>query len=135
MSVTHSIDAFLRRVLLTDAIFEVVCAVLFILVASTLVIGEPSPLPLLFIILGIGLGAVAVLLFWMQRQTRLNLPLVRLVMRLNALFAVGGFIGILLLWASLADMARLIGVFVVAGLGILAVLEYVGLRRITVHSG
>lgn len=133
MSVTRSSDLFLRRVLLTDAIFEVVCAVLFILVASTLVIGEPSPLPLL--VLGVGLGAVAVLLFWMQRQTRLNLPLVRLVMRLNALFAVGGFIGILLLWASLADMARLIGVFVAVGLAILAALEYVGLRRVTAQSG
>lgn len=135
MSVTRSSDAFLRRVLLADAAFEVVCAVLFILVASTLAVGEPSPLPLLFVILGVALGAVALLLFWMQRQRQLNLPLVRFVMLLNALFAVGGFIGIVLLWASLADMARLISVFVVAGLGILAVLEYIGLRRLTAQSG
>lgn len=135
MSLTRSSDSFLRRVLLTDAAFEVVCAVLFILIASTFVVGEPSSLPLLFIILGVVLGAVAVLLFWMQRQRQLHLPLVRFVMLLNALFAVGGFIGMVLLWASLADMARLIGVFVVAGLAILAALEYVGLRRLTAPSG
>lgn len=131
MSVTASSDTFLRRVLLIDAAFEVVCAVLFILVASTLVVGELSPLPLLFLMLGLGLGAVAMLLFWMQRQTKLNLPLVRLVMLLNAVFAVGAFVGIIVLWASLADVARLISVFVVAGLAILAFLEYVGLRRLT----
>lgn len=129
MSITASSDTFLRRVLLTDAVFEVVCAVLFILVASTFVLVEPFPL--LFLMLGVGLGAVAMLLFWMQRQTRLNLLLVRLVMLLNALFAVGGFVSTVVLWASLAGVARLVSVFVVAGLAILAVLEYVGLRRLT----
>jgi hypothetical protein len=131
MNVNGSNDTLLRRALLSDAVFEVVCGVLFILIASVLVVGGVSPISLVFLITGVILGGVAVLLFWMQRQAQINLSLVRLVMILNALFAVGGLVGLLILWASLADMARLIGVLIIAGLAIFAALEYAGLRKIT----
>jgi hypothetical protein len=131
MNVNGSNDILLRRALLSDAIFEVICGVLFILIASVLVVGGISPISLVFLITRIILGGVAVLLFWMQRQAQINLPLVRLVMILNALFAVGGLVGLLILWALLADMARLIGVLIIAGLAIFAALEYAGLRKIT----
>lgn len=131
MNPNRSNDILLRRALLGDAIFEVVCGVLFILIASVLLAGDTSARPLVFLIIGIGLGGVAVLLFWMQRQAQINLPLVRLVMILNAVFAIGGLIGLIILWASLADMARLIGLLIIIGLAIFAALEYSGLRRLS----
>lgn len=130
MNSSRSNESLLRRALLGDALFEVVCAVLFILIASVLVIGDSSLLPLTFLVIGIALGGVAVLLFWMQRQAHIHRTLVWVVMLLNALFAVGGLVGLLMLWASLADIARLIGVLIIAGLAIFAALEYAGLRKL-----
>ncbi len=111
---------FLRRVLLGDAIFEVACAVTLIALAANLPASGASLLQLALVVVGIALVVVAVLLFWIQRQVRINLLLVRLVMILNALFAVVGLVGIVILWASLSDLARWIGVLIAVGLAVFA---------------
>src|SRR5215207_4335711 len=130
MNVNRSNDSLLRRALLSDAVFEFICAVLFIELALALAAGDSSPLPLLFLIVGILLVGVAVLLFSMYRQAQISLTLVRLVMFLNAVFAIALLIGLIALWASLGDTARLIGIVIAAGLAIIAALEYVGLRNL-----
>lgn len=118
----------LRRALLGDALFETVCGLVFMVGASALAQWTGWDVPVLFAAAGIGLGAVAALLYWMATRAEINLRLARAVMILNAVFALGGIVALVVFWSSLADGARwLIGMIAVL-VGVFAALEYAGLR-------
>jgi hypothetical protein len=121
---------FLRYALLGDAVFEAICALIFIVGASVLAEWTGWNVPPLFVAGGIVLAGVAALLYWMTQQPQINLPLARAVMLLNALFAVGGVVALTIFWGSLTDGARwLIGIITLF-VGSSAVTEYAGLRAL-----
>lgn len=120
----------LRRALLGDAIFETICALVFILGAGVLVTWTGWQIQVGFVLVGVILAAAAALLFWMARQRQINVSLARAVMFLNAFFGAGGFLVLVIFWSSLTDGARwLIGIIALL-VGVFAALEYVGLRAL-----
>lgn len=120
----------LRRALLGDAIFETICALVFILGAGVLVTWTGWQIQVGFVLVGVILAAAAALLFWMARQRQINVSLARAVMFLNAFFGAGGFLVLVIFWSSLTDGARwLIGIIALL-VGVFAALEYAGLRAL-----
>ena len=74
------------------------------------------------------LALVAALLYMMTRPRQINLTYARFVMLVNALFAIGGVVALVIFWSSMAEGTRwLIGVIAVL-VGLFAALEYRGLQ-------
>lgn len=121
-------DNGLRRALLGDAIFETICALIFILGAGVLVTWTGWQIQVGFVLVGVILAAAAALLYWMARQQKINAALARAVIFLNAFFGAGGFLVLVIFWASLTDGARWLIGSIALLVGVFAALEYAGLR-------
>jgi hypothetical protein len=123
-------DGFLRRALLLNALFETALGIVGIVAANALAQWTGLLTPTLFTLLGIGCLGYAAFLYWLVSQPHLNPSLSRLVMLFNDVFAIAAVLFLIVAWASFADGARwLIGILA-ADAGILAILEYEGLRRL-----
>jgi hypothetical protein len=129
----HSFTApspLLRKALLADAITSGLTGVLLILAANAL--GSPLGLPVgLLRWSGVILIPFAALVGWLQRQTRLQRPLVFAVVALNAVWALDS---VILLFTGWVQPTALGEMFVLAQAGAVAVLaefQFVGLRRST----
>lgn len=123
-------DGFLRRTLLLNALFETALGVGAFVAANTLADWTGLLTPTLFTLLGIGCLAYSALFYWMVAQPQLNRPLARALMLFNDAFAIAAILFLIVGWGSFTDGARwLIGILAVDA-GILAVLEYEGLRRL-----
>jgi hypothetical protein len=126
-----SSDRLLRFALLGDAVFETVCGIAFVFGANALAQWTGWNAPTLFIVAGVLLLGVAALLYWMVRQSQINLLLARVVMLLNLVFAAAGALVLIIFWGSFTDGARWLIALIALGVGIFGVLEYVGLRRLS----
>lgn len=127
-------DSVLRWALLGDAIFEAACAVVLITFPGTLAAWTGWNFPGAFFVAGLLLGLVAAVLYMMTRPRLINLRYARIVMLLNAVFAIGGVVALVIFWSSMAEGARwLIGMVAVV-VGLFAALEYRGLQRAEVSQ-
>ena len=96
----------LRRALLGDAIFEAACAMVLITFPGTLAAWTGWNTPGAFFMAGLLLALVAALLYMMTRPRQINLTYARFVMLVNALFAIGGVVALVIFWSSMAEGAR-----------------------------
>jgi hypothetical protein len=123
-------DQFLRRVLLLNALFETALGIGGIVAANALAEWTALLTPTLFTLVGVGCLGYAAPFYWTFAQPQINRPLARALMLFNDAFALTAILLLLVAWGSLAEGGRwLIGILAVDA-GILAVLEYEGLRRI-----
>jgi hypothetical protein len=123
-------DPLLRRVLLLNAMFETTLGIGGIIAANALAEWTQLLTPTLFTLLGVGCLSYSALFYWMVAQPQINRSLARAVMLFNDAFAVAAILLLIVAWGSFTEGGRwLIGTLAVDA-GILAALEFEGLRRI-----
>jgi hypothetical protein len=127
---TANTQTFLRRVVLADAIFEIVCGAGAIIGANALATSTGLLSPAIFTLIGIGLWVGAGFIYWLAVAQPLKRRLITFLMVGNEVFAVAGVLLLMVGWDSLNESARLLIAILAADLGILAALEWWGLRRI-----
>ena len=120
--------SFLRSALLGDAIFETICALIFILGAVPLTVWLGWNGSEVLTITGGVLVLVALLLYWIATRVQIDLRLTRIIMLLNAIFALSEAVAVIVLGTSLTDRCRLLVGVISLLVGLFAVLEYQGLR-------
>lgn len=123
-------DTFLRRALLADAVFETICGIGAIVAANALAEWTGLLSATGFTVLGVGFLIAAAFLYWMAFARKLNVGLAQAVMIANDAFVLVGIVLLVAFWSSLADGARWLIALVTIDVGILAALEFVGLRKL-----
>lgn len=121
-------DRLLRRALQANAIFSTICAALLVWAARPL--GEWMGLPPTALrVLGLGFIPFILFLFYMTRQPTINPAHARFILILDAAWVVLTPVLLLSGWLPLTATGKWIIILTTDIVAILAVLEYVGLRR------
>lgn len=118
----------LRRALQANALFSTICAALLVFAARPL--GEWMGLPPAGLrVLGLGFIPFILFLFYMTRQPKINSAHARIILILDVAWVVLTPVLLLSGWLPLTTTGKWIIVLTTDVVAVLAVLEYVGLRR------
>jgi hypothetical protein len=123
-------ETFLRRVVLADALFELVCGAGAIVGANALAAATGLFAPGVFTLIGVVLLVGAAAFYWLATAQPLKRSFIAAMMIGNDIFAIAGALVLIAGWGSLNESARLMLFILTADLSILAALEWWGLRRI-----
>jgi hypothetical protein len=125
---------FLRRALQADTLFSGISGI-FTLADATFVANwlgfSTAEATRNVMFLGIGMLAWAVLVLWVSRRPRLTHSLVFLIIEGNLLWVIGSVILLSTGWLPFSTSGKWTVAIVADVAGMLAILQYVGWRRIT----
>ena len=122
----------LRRALQGNGAFSTVSGLVTLLGANAVAAFTGVQPAVVFMVLGVSLLLFAAGLFWMTRETAVNPALARIVIIMDVLWVVGSII-LLLSNALPLTVAGKWAIGLVADMvALFAILQYIGLRRVTV---
>ena len=121
---------FLRRVLKGNALFSGLSAIVFLSAAGPLSQFTGIEPAAVFVVLGLGFIPFAAFTFFTARQPEINSHFARTIMVLDALWVMGSLVILFSGWPPLTTAGKWFVGLTAEAVAILALLEYIGIRRL-----
>ncbi len=128
--ITVAPERLLRRVLQANLIFSGLSGLILTVDAGPLSRWLGVPAPWILVVIGLCLLGFAWELFYAARQNPLNLRLVNVILFMDVAWVVGSALLLFTGWVPLTSAAWWAVALVADAVALLAILEYVGIRRI-----